>query len=119
MYKARIGMYYDELKSTTTVEYLMNPDVKERFVIRVNDDFMVDIENHEFYPIVKRNKKGYIADDIRLNKEYVISYENVKNIDYDLYKKCMIAKIYALIFNHYQKEFRRISKKEKTKQLKK
>ena len=122
MYKARIGMYYDALKKTNAMEYLMNPDVKEKFVIRVNDDFMVDIENHKFYPIVKRNKRGYIESDIELNKEYIISYESVKNIDYDDYKKCMIAKIYALTFNHYQKELKRISKKrdkEKTKQLKK
>ena len=122
MYKARIGRYYEELKATATIEYLMNPDVKERYVISVNDDFMVDIDNHQFYPIVKRNKKGYLESDIKLNEEYVISYESVKNIDFETLKKCANAKIYAILFNHYQNQLNKIKKtveKEKIKQLKK
>ena len=118
MYKARIGKFYDELKTSTNIEYLMSPDVHESYVLKVNDSFMIDIDNHNFYPIVKRNERGYLESDIELNKEYVISYENVKKNDYEIYKKCAIAKIYALTFNHYQKELERISKKEeKTKKL--
>lgn len=119
MYKVRIGRYYEELKTTATIEYLMSPAVRERYVIKVNEDFMIDVDNHDFYPIVKRNERGYVESDIELNKEYVISYEPVKINDFETYKKCANAKIYAILFNHYQKEFRRISKKEKTKQLKK
>ena len=122
MYKARIGRYYEELKTTATLEYLMSPAVRERFVIKVNEDFMIDIDNHDFYSIVKRNKRGYIESDIELNKEYAISYEPVKINDFETYRKCANAKIYAILFNHYQNQLNKIKKtteKEKIKQLKK
>ena len=122
MYKARIGRYYEELKTTATLEYLMSPDVRERYVIKVNEDFMIDIDNHDFYPIVKRNERGYIKSNIDLNKEYVISYEPVKINDFETYKKCANTKIYIIIFNHYQNQLNKIekiAKKEKIKQLKK
>lgn len=122
MYKARIGRYYEELKATATIEYLMSPAVKERYVIKVNEDYMIDVDNYDFYPIVKRNERGYVECDIELNKEYVISYEPVKINDFEAYRKCANAKIYAIIFNHYQNQLNKIKKtveKEKTKQLKK
>lgn len=112
MYKARIGKYDEVSKKTSSFSYYMNPDIREAIVVKLDDNYMIDIENNEFYPIVKRNSQGYLDTDIELNKEYVISYEPVKDIDYKTYLKGATAKIQGLLNKHYEKELNKAAKKQ-------
>ncbi len=97
MYKARIGVFYKEQKRTNTFEYLMHPNVKEINAVKLNDDLMIDIDNLNMYPIIKRNKKGYLDCDIKLNQEYVISSTLAEPKNMKEYLKCMNAKVKGLM----------------------
>ncbi|MBP3766082.1 MAG: hypothetical protein J6G98_02765 [Bacilli bacterium] len=124
MFKATIGKFYDVDNNITSLRYYMSEDTKERLAIKINDDWMftIDNDNLEIYPIVKRDNRGYIKDNIKLNQEYVISYKLVKNIDYKIYlKNIIVAKLFAPVLNYYAKYMHKdlcdSDKIEKTKKL--
>ena len=116
MFKARIGKYYEVDKKVSSLSYLMSPDVKERLVVKLNEDVMIDIDNRELYPIVKRDERGYLESDIELNKDYVISYEPVKDINLETYLKGANAKIQAILNERHNKELNK-NETEHTKKL--
>lgn len=98
MYKARIGIYYDTVMGDLSTRYLMTPDVREITALKINDDYMIDIETNTIYPIVKHDKRGYLDGDIELNKEYIISYEPAKVSEYNNHLKVTKARIIAALY---------------------
>lgn len=101
MYKAKIGHFvsFDERVNFFRC-YIDDKTMKEVTGIKF-DNFIIDIETGNYYPIIKRNEKGYIdqRQDLELDLDYALYVEKVdkKNITFNEYKKCADAKIKALL----------------------
>lgn len=82
MYKVTVGKFSEVVKNDFTERYMVDDKNLKELICIKRDDYMIDINNGDAYPIIRREHNLIAKDqDIVLNREYALYVSECKDIN--------------------------------------